>query len=198
MPRTKVDRRIIKTKRAICNALMQLLAERELDDITITELTSRADINRKTFYLHYACIKDVADEIEKKLRDGFCAAIDASYTEDGTFVPAKFFAQLQEKIAANMEFFRSFCLENTCAYFVRTVGDSVMEKLFSVYRGTSSLDGAALRLSLMNLVSGALHTYLDWIRHPSSITLEEVTALATRFVESDTALINGADVAGKN
>ncbi|MBQ9794006.1 MAG: hypothetical protein IJW34_03570 [Clostridia bacterium] len=52
MARTKIDRRIIKTKRAIAVALLQLLSEKPLEEITITELTLKADINRKTFYLH--------------------------------------------------------------------------------------------------------------------------------------------------
>ena len=43
MPRTKIDRRIVKTKRAISLALFQILAEKNVDDITITELTTSVE-----------------------------------------------------------------------------------------------------------------------------------------------------------
>ena len=45
MGEQKQDRRVVKTKRAIRNALVQLLSEKELDQITVKELADRADIN---------------------------------------------------------------------------------------------------------------------------------------------------------
>lgn len=189
MPRTKIDRRIVKTKRAINGALLQLLDTKEPEDITITELTTCADINRKTFYLHYSCIKDVAVELQRKLRAGFADLVDASCVASGAFSPSEFLSLLQEKISANQEFFRAFCLKGTCDYFLRTIGESVIEKLLSVYRTSSVQNSAALRLSVMGMAAGVLQIYLDWTRYPSNLTLEEVTAIASRFAETAAALI---------
>lgn len=50
----KVDKRIIKTKKAIQEAFMELLKKKEFDQITVAELARHAQIDRKTFYLHYA------------------------------------------------------------------------------------------------------------------------------------------------
>ena len=47
------DLRVIKTKRAIMQAFNELLKEKSLDKITVTELAQRAEINKGTFYLHY-------------------------------------------------------------------------------------------------------------------------------------------------
>ena len=46
----KADRRIIKTKKAIYEALVELMQKKKLNSITVTELAAQADINRKTFY----------------------------------------------------------------------------------------------------------------------------------------------------
>ena len=43
-----VDRRVLKTKRAIRNAFAKLMAEKDINDITIIELAETADINRKS------------------------------------------------------------------------------------------------------------------------------------------------------
>ena len=51
----KIDRRAIKTKKAICNAFSQLLAEKAIHKITVQEIADKADINRVTFYKH--CFK---------------------------------------------------------------------------------------------------------------------------------------------
>ena len=50
------DLRIKKTKRAILTAFNELLQEKPLDKISVTELAQRAEINKGTFYLHYTDI----------------------------------------------------------------------------------------------------------------------------------------------
>jgi|GEM_PF-260322 Transcriptional regulator len=50
------DLRIKKTKRAILAAFNELLKEKPLDKISVTELAQRAEINKGTFYLHYTDI----------------------------------------------------------------------------------------------------------------------------------------------
>ena len=63
------DKRIIKTKKAIYQALKELYLENDFEDISITQLTEKANIGRKTFYLHYSSIDDIVDEIVKMLYD---------------------------------------------------------------------------------------------------------------------------------
>ncbi len=53
------DRRKRKTKALLRQTLTRLLLEKDLKDITISELTELADINRGTFYLHYRDIYDL-------------------------------------------------------------------------------------------------------------------------------------------
>lgn len=59
----KVDRRIIKSQKAIQSAFLTLLLEDGFDDITVKIITERADISRKTFYLHYVDKYDLLDKI---------------------------------------------------------------------------------------------------------------------------------------
>ena len=58
----KADRRILKTKKAIYEALVELMQKKKLNSITVTELAAQADINRKTFYTYYSTVNDVLDE----------------------------------------------------------------------------------------------------------------------------------------
>lgn len=49
----KLDRRIARTRRALGNALIELIMELGYDKISIRDLTERADIGYATFYRHY-------------------------------------------------------------------------------------------------------------------------------------------------
>lgn len=65
----KTDRRVARTKRLILDAVMNLLSEKKLQDITVREITDRADIDRKTFYNHYGSIYEIVEEQEDNLVD---------------------------------------------------------------------------------------------------------------------------------
>ena len=58
----KKDLRVIKTKASLQEALIELLQDKELDKISISELCKKANVNRGTFYLHY---QDVAELFEE-------------------------------------------------------------------------------------------------------------------------------------
>ena len=49
----KLDRRVRRTRRLLCDAMLSLLVERDYEEITVQEITTRADLNRATFYHHF-------------------------------------------------------------------------------------------------------------------------------------------------
>ena len=54
-----MDKRISKTRDAIIDAYLELIFEKKEQKITISELAQRANIARKTFYLHYESLEDI-------------------------------------------------------------------------------------------------------------------------------------------
>lgn len=64
------DRRIIRTRKAIRDALTALMKEKSFDEITVSDLTARANINRGTFYLHYKDKYDMLEQSEAEILEG--------------------------------------------------------------------------------------------------------------------------------
>lgn len=60
-----MDRRQTKTKKLIKDAYLNLLREKPINKITVTEIAKKANIERKTFYLHYSCTDDIIFEYEQ-------------------------------------------------------------------------------------------------------------------------------------
>jgi len=67
----KIDRRVQKTNESLQLAFRKLAKTTSYRNLTVKALTETAQINRKTFYLHYDSIDDfsntVVDEIANKL-----------------------------------------------------------------------------------------------------------------------------------
>lgn len=53
MKRKKIDRRIIKTKKSLYEALLILMKEKTFEEIKVSDICERAYINRSTFYSHF-------------------------------------------------------------------------------------------------------------------------------------------------
>jgi AcrR family transcriptional regulator len=66
MPGKEAEFEMRITEKLITNAIMDLLRERPYNKITVTDIVKRCDINRNTFYYHYA---DIPDLIQHLLRD---------------------------------------------------------------------------------------------------------------------------------
>ncbi len=75
MPIEKIDRRTSRTRRQLRDALMSLILEKGYDAVTVEDITSRADLGRTTFYLHYKdkeellleSIDAIANELKAKV-----------------------------------------------------------------------------------------------------------------------------------
>jgi len=67
MLKVTTDRRAVRTKKLIRNALSELIEEKGFNSISVIDLTTRADINRGTFYLHYVDKYDMLEKIENEV-----------------------------------------------------------------------------------------------------------------------------------
>lgn len=69
------DRRVKRTKKALHEALLTLLNEKSINEITVTELTTLADVNRATFYFYYTDLIDMLQQIQNEAYEAFTEVI---------------------------------------------------------------------------------------------------------------------------
>lgn len=59
----RLDRRIIRSRNAILSAFERLLMEKPLADITVSAIAREANVDRKTFYVHFGTVDGLLDAI---------------------------------------------------------------------------------------------------------------------------------------
>lgn len=96
-----------KTRKLIRSTFAEMLSEKgTIDKITVTELVSRADINRGTFYTHYDDVYAVAEDFETEILEQFDSA-SGDIADLDSFIE-KFFAFIKE----NEPYYKMLCRSN--------------------------------------------------------------------------------------
>lgn len=121
MPKPQSDRRPQKTKRALKQVLVDLLQTRDLQTISIKEITDLADISRGTFYLHYDDIFALYQAIESDVIENITSIIQ-------TKVPFQDEDELDKIISAIFEYLTDHIKE--CDALLRTDSASFLSGVF--------------------------------------------------------------------
>lgn len=169
----KEDRRVRRTKKSLRDSLFKLLEEKNISQITVTELTKLADVNRSTFYLYYNDIFDMMDKIQKEIYSVFVSTVvecAEKFENESDFV----------KYCAG---FLDFCKENysVCRFITRNdcnnqLADKIKLAVRSVVPDSAkTFDPRDPRYYLTTFaLSGMLGTILEWMNDGMVISSQDM------------------------
>lgn len=171
------DLRTIKTRRNLCEALLQLLQEKKINEITITMLCERALVNRKTFYRHYDSVSDVLSEIEDNIMSDF---LNIFKEKNGGFPEIyDFFSEVNELINQNKHLYAVLLRLDSGISVVKKLnalfGSTVVEYLNKAFPEKSAESTKVISEYLM---SGIMNIYKAWLWGETHKTLEQVADMA--------------------
>ena len=84
-----MDLRVLKTKKNIREAFLELRRKHSLDEIKVNVLCEKAMVNKTTFYNHYQDIYELSEELEKEVLNRFLdnfKDIDMLLTDTNRFI----------------------------------------------------------------------------------------------------------------
>lgn len=76
---SNLDLRVVRTKTAIRNAFVELIEEKGFDAITVKDITTKANINRGTFYAHYQDKFDLMTKCQEDIMYEFSSIANGSF-----------------------------------------------------------------------------------------------------------------------
>ena len=171
-----IDKRIIKTKNAIFEAFKQLVQEKDMSDITISELTQKANITRSTFYMYYDTVSDVRTDIENTI----IARIDRIMSETDILNSIKnsypLLSMLADEILKQDTNNRYILSSSTSGQLLDKINDRIVDAYmhwFSSHEGLTS-DLGKTKYIVAFAAAGMTECFKIWFNHKSSLTLEEL------------------------
>lgn len=134
MTMKKIDPRIKRTNNYLITALVELLKEKDLNKISVQNITDKANLTRATFYLHYRDKQDffnkLVDEVIADLID-YVKQIDTMQQElvsDENIKDA--FTRLFEYIYKNNEFFTIMLSDKGLSQFRPKLEATVQNEIY--------------------------------------------------------------------
>ncbi|NQX58962.1 TetR/AcrR family transcriptional regulator [Paenibacillus qinlingensis] len=125
----KTDRRIVRSKIALREALLALMSQKPFTSISITEIVEFANYNRGTFYANYESKEDLLDDIIANLTEQLLQSFRAPYEHVEIF-------RIQELPAKSVMIFDHF-FQNSTIYTTLMKSDvlpKLKETMFSALK----------------------------------------------------------------
>lgn len=180
---TNMDPRVKRTKKMFQEAMKELmLSHDDYMDITVKELCEKAELNRRTFYLHYEYIDDVLLEIQEEFSKEFYEATK-QYDHIKDIEPVvKAFFDLHE---AN-PIYEKILLSPAQDY----LRESMRSRTVTALDETDNLK--AIRhhdIITQNIIEQFYHmtvvsAYREWVRQRKIMAKEDVVKLAAKLISN--------------
>ena len=151
MPQIVPDRRVQKTRKLLQDALIELVAEKSYESITIQELLDKANVGRSTFYAHFQdkdqllhSILDRLDELFEQHKKQVFDTTDNRRNTDKTNSPLSLSPTLSlfQFVGQNHHFFKAMLGNQGYGIFAKPVYDHVFAHVYGMF--TESVHAEAL------------------------------------------------------
>jgi len=174
-----MDRRVQKTRSAIQQAYLSLLMEKKSMKMTVTELAKRADIDRKTFYLHYDTTDDVMRDYNKQLISRLLTVLNQQDFFNQTFNTVSLYSALNQIISENLEFFKHIASVDYYDSFWEQSKEALTAGICSMYREKVVVNEDVMHLYSRFALAGTLEIYREWLKGNLPFSMEELGRLTS-------------------
>lgn len=178
-----MDKRSIKTTESIRRHFFLLLKDKNITDITVSELCKKSGIHRKTFYAHY---KNTAEILDEQFEE-FLTDITHLYTE--TLVGAignfeVFFSYVDQYILAHLEEYQLLAKTSQYAIFINRVDEYYSKILFETFDKDFHIYRSVNKFTLYALLSGIVQLYTHWIKDSSQCPINYISATCIQLANA--------------
>lgn len=190
---TKAEyRSAIRSRRMIREAYMELLKEKDLSKITVTDIIKRADLNRATFYAHYPDVRGVTEEIENEIIEKMLEVLKEFQFTSFFRNPAPLLLKISRYLEEDTYFYRILVRANGSEIFMEK-----LKKVFSDHMLNDSDIPESMRQSKMvelrvcYFAGGIVNLYKQWFRGDLNCTLNDIALEVSKLLQLEAKEIFG-------
>lgn len=183
MAKSTLDRRTKYTKMVLQNSLFELLKQKSIDKITVTDICHLADINRGTFYYYYTDVFDLLNQIENELYENFLVYFN-QYLESSERNTYLLMIKLFEYLKQEKKIFKVFFSQNGDKDFIKRVYLTAYTSVIEEWKSQkTNLDPQQLDKIFLFVANGSISLIQNWFDTSLKESPEELASFINNLSE---------------
>lgn len=187
----RLDRRIVRSRNAILSAFERLLMEKALADITVSAIAREANVDRKTFYVHFGTVDGLLDAIAEDVVgmivdsvERTLASLGSDPNERALGAAATFFRTVNEALCNNLVLNRQLIDNIPLDDFMARLRAPLEREIAERDLLPMGLKDELFDYYLAFLLSGIIGIYRTWALSDGSVPIERISEVANNLTLS--------------
>lgn len=187
----RLDRRIVRSRNAILSAFERLLMEKPLADITVSAIAREANVDRKTFYVHFGTVDGLLDAIAEDVVgmivdsvERTLASLGSDPNERALGAAATFFRTVNETLCNNLVLNRQLIENIPLDDFMARLRAPLEREIAERDLLPMGLKDELFDYYLAFLLSGIIGIYRTWALSDGSVPIERISEVANNLTLS--------------
>jgi len=180
----------IRSRRLIRQAFADLMKEKKLEKITVTDIVKRADINRGTFYAHYQDINAVNKELENEVIEMMLESLGEISYENFFQNPLPVLLKTSSYLNEDLEFYRILINADGAEQFLIRLKDIFVNHMKTDSNIPEHIKNSPIFLIRAHFVAGGImNLYQVWFRGEINNSLNEISLEASKIITNGSAIL---------
>lgn len=178
----KTDRRIRRTRKALKEALIEILKHKNVESVTVSELAEQADITRATFYQYYRDPVDMLEKLQEEIATDLEKIVEKTEGGDSKgFFSLLFDYFYQDKMKADI---LSFSIRNKKGY--EKIGQFIHDKYMLRWKDKFLAENLKqYEYYRYYIIYGCTAVVENWVEKGMTETPKEMTEIAMSLLPKE-------------
>ena len=183
-PRKKAEyKSAVRSRKMIREAYMELLKEKDINKITVTDVIVKSDLNRTTFYAHYPDIIGVREEIENEIIEKMLEVL-AHFRYTNFFGnPTPLLLEVSRFLESNKDFYALLIKANGSEKFLQRLKNIFAEHMLLDSDIPEILkDTKMVNLRICYFAGGIVNMYQEWFLGNLDCSLNDIALEVSKLL----------------
>ncbi len=176
-------RSAIRSRKMIKEAFLELLEEKNINKITVTDIVNKADLNRSTFYAHYTDVRAITEEMENEVIDKMIEILNEFEFKSFFNNPTPLLLEVSKFLENNQKTYKVLLKVNEAETFLKKLKNEFAKYMMLDTDIPEYLKNSKMvNLRISYFAGGIINIYQDWFNGKLNCSLNDIALEVSKLL----------------